>query len=398
MDFNEVIDRRGTNAVKWDVPAGDLPMWIADMDFPTAPAIIQAIQKKAAFGVFGYETVPPAYFDAVCHWYAAEHDTQLRREWLLYCTGVIPALSSIVRRVSHAGDNVVVQAPVYDIFYHSIENNGRRTLTSNLDYDLTTHRYTINWSDLEIKLADPLSTLMILCNPHNPIGKAWGKTDLQKIAALCRKYHVVLVSDEIHGDLVLGPPAYTPIFALPANDLQGIIALVSPSKSFNVAALHAATVVIADPALRTVVNRGLNNDELAEPNLMAVPATIAAYTASAGWLTALKQQLVKNRTIVSRFIRNELPQITLASENATYLLWLDIRQLSADADQFTHFLQDRTGLILSSGNVYRGDGQYFIRMNSACPPPMLQDGLQRLKAGVIAWIKNQQVEKTAQDK
>lgn len=385
--FDEIIDRTGTHSIKWTGKPGELPMWIADMDFKTAPAIIAAMQQKVQFGVFGYEQVPAAYFDAVADWYGEQHGARPDPSWMLYCTGVIPAVSAVVRRVSHPGDNVVVQAPVYDMFYHSIENNGRHTLSSDLLYDAASGTYHVDFADLEKKLAEPLSTLMILCNPHNPVGKAWSKDDLTHIAELCLKHHVVLLADEIHGDLVFGEPAYTPVFALPAALRENAVICVSPSKTFNVAALHAATVIVPGQALRGSVNRALNNDELAEPNLLSVPASIAAYTKGGSWLAALKDQLAANRDRVQHYLRETVPLVRPAFENATYLLWLDISQLHTDSDAFCAFLRAKTGLILSSGAGYRGNGAQFIRMNIACPPAVLEDGLKRLAAGTKQFME-----------
>ncbi|MFD1392189.1 MalY/PatB family protein [Lacticaseibacillus jixianensis] len=388
--FDQQIDRTGTNSIKWAVKPGELPMWIADMDFKTAPAIIAAMTKKVQFGVFGYEEPPAAYFTAVADWYAQQHGARPEPAWMLYCTGVIPAVSSLVRRLSHPGDNVVVQAPVYNMFYHSIENNGRHTLSSDLVYDAAAGRYHIDWADLEQKLAAPLSTLMILCNPHNPIGKAWSKAELTHIATLCLKHHVVLLSDEIHGDLVFGAPAYTPVFALPQPLRDNAVICVSPSKTFNVAALHAATVIVPGQALRDSATRALNNDELAEPNLLSLPGSIAAYTQGAAWLAALKQVLAANRAHVQDFLAAKVPQIRPAFENATYLLWLDISALGTTSDAFCAFLREHTGLILSAGGEYRGNGAQFIRMNIACPAAMLDDGLARLARGTQLFLEQNQ--------
>ncbi|WP_203662467.1 MalY/PatB family protein [Lacticaseibacillus sp. 53-4] len=381
-EFDQLIDRTGTDSIKWAVKPGELPMWIADMDFKTAPAIIAAMQQKVQFGVFGYEEPPAAYFTAVADWYESQHGARPDPAWMLYCTGVIPAVSSVVRRVSHPGDNVVVQAPVYNMFYHSIENNGRHTLSSDLVYDQAAGTYHIDFEDLEQKLADPLSTLMILCNPHNPVGKAWSKATLTRIAELCLKHHVVLLSDEIHGDLVFGAPAYTPVFALPERLRNNAVICVSPSKTFNVAALHAATVIVPGKALRESVTRALNNDELAEPNLLSLPASIAAYTQGAAWLADLKATLLANRRQVQDVLQSSLPAVKPAFENATYLLWLDISALHADSETFCQFLREQTGLILSAGSEYRVNGAQFIRMNIACPKAQLTDGLQRLAKGV----------------
>lgn len=375
-DFDNAPQRLHTDSVKWDVKDGELPMWIADMDFQTAPEIVAAMQAKLQLGAFGYEEP----HDTVAGWYARQHHAQPDTDWLILSTGVVPAISSIVRRVSNVGDNVLVQAPVYNIFYNSIENNGRHVLSSDLVYDGS--QYSVDWTDLEAKLAQPLTTLMILCNPHNPVGKVWSESELTRIATLCQTHHVVMVADEIHGDLVLNGPDYTPAFSLPAPLNQNVISLVSPSKTFNVAAMHVATVIVPNADLRSVVNRGLNTDELAEPNLLAIPGTIAAYTKGDAWLASLKTKLNQNYQLAVDYLAANVPAIKVVQSTATYLMWLDVSAITDDADALTASIRKTTGLILSSGSVYRGNGQQFLRLNFACPTTMLQDGLKRLKQGV----------------
>jgi len=383
FDFETVVDRRQTNSVKWDVAENELPMWVADMDFQTAPAITEALIKRAQFGIFGYEEVPETYYQAVADWWATEHDFRPQLEWLMFCTGVVPAISSMVRKMTALGDSVLVQAPVYNIFYHSIENNGRHTVAS----DLVEHggQYTIDWDDLERKLAEPLTTMMILCNPQNPIGIAWSRTTLQRIGELCLKHHVLVVADEIHCDLTLNGRQYTPFASLSTEVAANSISCVSPSKTFNVAALHAATLMIPDDNIRALVSRGINNDELAEPNSFAIPASIAAYTQGHEWVAALREKLAANQQQVQQFLTAELPQVKLIEAQATYLLWLDVSQVTADSTELATFLRAQTGLFLSAGEVYRGDGQRFVRMNVACPTSELTDGLNRLKAGIDAY-------------
>ena len=385
VDFDLQHDRRHSNAIKWHVKPNELPMWIADMDFITAPAIQEAMRLKIDTGIFGYEAVPDAYYEAVADWYDSRHGARPDTEWLLYVNGVIPALSSIVRRMTTVGDNVVVQAPVYDMFYHSIENNGRHTLSSDLQYDEDGHFYRINFADLESKLAQPLSTLMILCNPHNPVGRVWDVGELTRIAELCQKHHVLLISDEIHGDLIFKGPAYTPIFAIPEPLVGNTVALVSPSKAFNVAALHAATIVVPDANVREMISRGINNDELAEPNLLAIPASIAAYRDSGEWLDQLNAYLSNNREYVAEYLHNRLPAVHFASENATYLLWVDVAAYTSDARSLAEFIRADSGLYLSSGTVYRGDGNHFLRLNVACPRATVEAGLHRLAQSLDHW-------------
>lgn len=385
FDFKTAPDRRHTDSVKWDIKDGELPMWIADMDFKTAPAIVKAMQEKIKLSAFGYEWPQADYFNAVADWYEEEHNARPQTDWMIFTTGVVPAISSIVRRIAHIGDNVLVQEPVYNIFYNSIENNGRHVLSSDLQFD--GQNYHVDWQDLEEKLALPLTTLMIFCNPHNPIGKVWSHEEVQKIADLCHKHHVVLLSDEIHGDLVRKGEGYTPSFSVAGSARDNVISLVSPSKTFNAAALHAATAIVPDENLRNMVSRGLNSDEVAEPNLLAIPATIAAYKEGHEWLHALLKQLNENFAYAENFIKQNIPNIKIVSGNATYLMWLDTKAVSQDSDELAAFIRKETGLILSSGSIYRGDGHDFLRINLACPLDMVKDGLSRLATGIRKFNK-----------
>lgn len=377
---------RERNSIKWgNLCPGELPMWIADMDFATAPEILAAMRRKLDTGAFGYEDLPSEYFQAVADWQEKQHGVRPKEEWEIYVTGVVPAISSIVRRIAHLGDQVLVQAPVYNIFYNSIENNGRRVLSSDLQYDVDKQEYRVDWTDLEKKLADPLTTLMIFCNPHNPIGYVWTKEEVQRIADLCHQHHVVLVSDEIHGDLVREGRDMTPAFSVTGPARSSVISLTSPSKAFNVAALHAATAIIPDENLRAIVNRGFNSEELAEPNILSVPATIAAYEEGSEWLKQLKGQLRENFAYAESFIKDELPSIKVIKGTATYLLWVDVSQVASDAGRLVGHLRAATGLIVSAGNIYRGQGSSFIRINLACPLASVKDGLDRLKRGIASY-------------
>lgn len=385
-EYPEAVDRRHTNSVKWDVKDGELPMTIADMDFKTSPAIIEAMKDKLTLGAFGYEDIPAEYFNAVADWYEKQHHFRPQTDWMIFTTGVVPAISSAVRRLTSLGDNVLVQAPVYNIFYNSIVNSGRHVVSSDLVYDVEQHSYSIDWEDLESKLADPLTNLMILCNPHNPVGIIWTRDQLIRLATLCCKYHVKIFSDEIHGDFTFNEQGYVPMFSLPEELIQDLEVAVSPSKTFNVAALHAATVIVPNANLRAQVSRGLNSEELAEPNLMAIPGTIAAYEKGSEWLTAVLDAIQDNRKVVSDFINDQLADvITVVPGQATYLIWLDVRKLTDDSDALAKFIQEKTGLILSAGNIYGGDGHNFLRMNVACPTKTVLSGLDRLARGIAEW-------------
>ena len=273
-DFDTLTDRHNSFSMKWDVKGNELPMWVADMDFETAPAIVSAIRTKADRGIFGYTIVLDEYYHAVCGWWSKRHQFHIEKDWILFATGVVPAISSIVRRLTEVGENILIQPPVYNIFYNSILNNGRRIVENRLTYK--NGEYSIDFEDLERKLADPQTTMMILCNPHNPVGKVWDKDTLSRIGELCAKHHVLVLSDEIHCDLTYPGIDYTPFASVFEICLHNSISCTAPSKAFNLAGLQSASIVIPNPILRYKVNRGLNNDEVAEPNAFAIEATIAA--------------------------------------------------------------------------------------------------------------------------
>ena len=381
-DFETLNKKRAGNSAKWDVKSNELPMTIADMDFKTAPEIIQALYDKIDMGLFGYEEIPDEYFKAVADWYQKEHNIRPQEDWMIFATGVVPAISSAVRRLTSLGDNVLVQAPVYNIFYNSIVNSGRHVVSNDLDYDAKLREYTIDFHDLEQKLSDPLTNMMILCNPHNPIGKIWSVAELTRIAELCQKYNVKLFSDEIHGDITLNQDGYNPIFGLDSKYLDNVVVAVSPSKTFNVAAMHAATIIVPNKNLRAQVSRGLNSEELAEPNFVAIPGTIAAYTKGHDWLKALKSKLLDNRKLILDFVDQNISTLKWVPGQATYLLWFDVAEITNNADKLAEFIRQDTGLIVNSGSVYGGDGKHFIRMNIASPTEMITDGLNRLAKGI----------------
>ena len=384
-NFDKVVNRRGTGSLKWDVKENELPMWVADMDFPTAPCITDAVLKKAKSGVFGYQIVPDEWYAAIINWWRRRHRFKIDKSWLCFTTGVVPAITSCVKRLTNIGDNVVVLTPVYDIFFHSIENTGRHTLECPLAYKYK--KYSIDFSDLESKLADPLTTLLILCNPHNPVGKVFSKQELAQIGELCAKHGVTVISDEIHCDLTEPGTNYVP-FASASDVCTDIsITAISASKAFSIPGLQSAAVFVPNERLRKVVVRGLNSDEVAEPNAFACEATIAAFNEGGEWLDELREYVSQNRKIAQDFLTQKLPKLKLIAQNATYLLWVDCSAITNNSEELCDFIRKNTGLYLSCGTKYRGNGRYFIRINVACPKKTLIDGLNRLKQGVDLYIK-----------
>lgn len=382
-DFDTVIDRRGSASLKWDVKDNELPMWVADMDFAVAPCITAAIKKRAEHGIFGYSIMPDEWYDAIINWWGRRHGLKIEKDWLQFATGIVPAISSMVKRITNIGDNVAVLTPVYNIFFNSIENAGRHAKECVLHYD--GKGYSIDFDELNEILSHPLTTALILCNPHNPIGKIWTKAELLKIGELCFRHGVTVISDEIHCDLVEPGKNYTPFATISEKCKDISITCISASKAFNMAGLQSAAVMISDPILRNKVVRGLNSDEVAEPNCFAVAATVAALTEGEPWLNELNAYIAENRKVVKDFLRGT--DASLVDGDATYLLWIDCSKFAGSSTEFCKFLRDTTGLYLSAGIGFRGDGERFVRLNIACPRKTLIDGLNRLAKGISDYKK-----------
>ncbi|MCH5162479.1 MAG: pyridoxal phosphate-dependent aminotransferase [Clostridiales bacterium] len=379
-------DRRGTNSLKWDVADCELPMWVADMDFETAPAVKEAVARRASHGAFGYNIVPDGWYDAIISWWKRRHGLVIEKSWLQFCTGVVPAISSIVKRVTNIGDRVAVLTPVYDIFFHSIENAGRTVAECKLVYK--DGKFEIDFDALEKTLSHSLTTMLILCNPHNPTGNIWKKDELNRIGALCVKYGVVVISDEIHCDLTAPACEYVPFAAVSDECRENSVTCVSASKAFNIAGLQSAAVFVPNKSLREKIVRGLNSDEVAEPNCFAVDATIAAFNEGEAWLDELRAYLFENRKTVEDYLRTQLPDVKVVKSNATYLVWIDCGAFTEDSDELCAFIREKTGLILSTGKQYRGDGNRFVRINIACDRDRLNDGLNRFVAGMKEYKKS----------
>lgn len=382
-DFDKVINRRETNSYKWDVADGELPMWVADMDFNTAPAILAAVQKRLDQGVFGYSIVSENFKNSIISWWRHRHNWNIDQSWILFCTGAIPAISSVIRKMTDENDNIVVMAPVYNVFYNSILNNNRTVLVNDLQY--SDGEYSVNFIDLEEKLSRNATKLLIFCNPHNPIGKVWSKTILTQIGELCIKYNVLILSDELHCDLTHKGYKYRPMASISERIAQQTITCVSPSKTFNLAGLQTSAIIIPNEKTRLSVDRGINTDEVAEPNAFAIQVTESAFNEGEDWLNCLLDYLEKNRKLLEHQILENLPEIKIVPSSATYLAWLDCSKITQDTECLCHFIRQKTGLYLSEGEIFGGNGGQFIRWNYACPKVTLEDGIQRFIHGVRAF-------------
>lgn len=374
-DFETIVDRHGTNCVKWDFFDDDIPMWVADMDFKVAPPIQEAILKRANHPVYGYTIVPDELFEAYINWWDSRYNLKMSREDMAYSIGVMPSISSMIRCLTDVGDEILIQSPVYHVFYYVIEENNRKVLENELIYE--NGEYRIDFDDLDEKLSKV--KLMILCNPHNPIGKIWSTKDLSHINELCIKHDVILISDEIHCDLTDPGLNYNP-FEIKNN----VIRCLSPSKSFNVAGFQSSIVHTTNSELLEKIKTQMHVDNSDSCNVFATAAVIAAYNESSEWLDNLKEVLYENKQIVKDYLANELPVIKLVECDATYLLWLDCSPLNVKSKVLSEFLRQNQGLFLSAGIDFGQSGDNFLRMNIACPPILLKEGLAKLKAGVIA--------------
>lgn len=375
-DFDKTIDRRATNSYKWDsAPGGALPMWVADMDFRTAPAIIDALQKRVAHGIFGYTRVPDAYYDAVTSWFSRRHGWDIDREWIIYTSGVVPAVSAVIKALTVPGDKVIVQTPVYNCFFSSIRNNGCEIVSNPLRR--TADTYEMDFDALERCAADPRAKVMLLCNPHNPAGRVWTPDELTRLGNICLRNGVTVVADEIHCELVYQGFKYTPFASLSDAFLHRSVTCVSPSKAFNIAGLQIANIVAFDNDLRSRIDKAININEVCDVNPFGVAATIAAYNEGEEWLNQLVDYLHGNYEAMAEFCRRELPEFPITRLEGTYLVWMDCSSLGMPSDALEHALLDDARLWLNAGTMYGAEGEGYMRWNIACPRSVMLDGLNR---------------------
>ena len=378
-NFDEIVPRRNTNSVKWDLAANDrvLPMWVADMDFRTAPAIIDAIIRRAQHGIFGYTTVPATYYDAVTGWFERRHHFTISRDWMLYTTGVVPAISAIIKALTVPGDRVIVQTPVYNCFFSSIRNDQCEMAANELIYKDGT--YSIDFDDLEKKASDPKAKIFLLCSPHNPVGRVWTKEELIRMGEICLRNQVIVLSDEIHCDFIYGDHRHIPFASINEDFLQNSVTCIAPSKTFNLAGLKVANIIAADNTIRQKIDKALNVNEVCEISPFAVEAVIAAYNEGEVWLEELKKYLYANYLYVKEFSGTELPAVKVLPLEATYLVWMDFSAMGQTSRIMRDALLKEENIWVNEGTMYGANGEGFLRLNIACPRQVLREGLGRIK-------------------
>lgn len=387
FDFDEPVCRRGTASYKWDsrpdLPDDMIPLWVADMDFRVAPPIIDALQCRLDGGVFGYTFVPQAYYDAITRWFDTYHSWHITPEEVIYTSGVVPALSAIIKALAPEGSKVLVSTPVYNCFFSSIRNNGCVALECPLHR--TADSYEIDFEAFEQCAADSDCHLFLLCNPHNPACRAWTEDELRRMADICRRHGVTVVSDEIHCEIVFPPYRYTP-YATVAPDCRWV-ACVSPSKAFNIAGLQIANIVCPDPEMRAEIDRAININEVCDVNSFSIYALMAAYNESRPWLEALLPYIHGNYEMLRERFATELPDLRVLKLEATYLAWVDVRALGVETERLEEELIGKCGVWVNAGSMYGAAGEGYIRINLATQRRRLVRALDRLVPALKTYIR-----------
>lgn len=378
-NFDEVIERRGTNCVKWDDSKDEvLPMWVADMDFRAATPITEALQRRMAHGVFGYAQVPDAYYDAIINWFGRRYNWSIQREEIIYTSGVIPALAAVLKAVTLPGEKVLVQTPVYNCFFSCITNSGTQVVESPLVEEGDS--YVIDFDDFEQKAADPKVTAFLLCNPHNPAGRVWTEAELLRMGEICMKHHVTVISDEIHCELIMHGHRFTPYATLSPQLRSKAVICNSPTKNFNVAGLHIANIIVSDPELRRRIDRVININEVCEVNIFGIEALIAAYNECEDWITQLNAYLYENYRALRAAFEAEMPAMHVKKLEGTYLVWLDVRSTGRSSEEIAQYLEREKKVRVNSSQMYGAEG--FLRINIACPRALLMQGVGRIIEGL----------------
>lgn len=379
FDFDKLTARRGSNCYKWDEAANDevIPLWVADMDFEVAPAIKEALRKRVEHGVFGYTMVPDSYYDAIINWFVNRHGWHINRDWILYTTAVVPALSCALKALTLPGEKVLVQTPVYNCFFSSIVNSGCLVEENRLVRD--GNSYSIDFEDFEKKCKDEKVTVFVLCNPHNPAGRVWTADEMAKMNEICQRNGVKVIADEIHCEIVMPGYKYIPFASVSDDCLANSVTLLSPSKGFNIAGLQIANIVCSDEIVRKRINRAININEVCDVNPFGVVALQAAYNESADWLDQMNAYVYDNYIELKSFCHEYLPKLEVLRLEGTYLAWVDVNALEFTTDELTQFLADKANVKVNSGTMYgQKAGQGYIRINLACPRQRLREALNRI--------------------
>jgi len=384
-NFDEIIDRTGTSCVKWDLAekffGGKelLPMWVADMDFRTPGFITRAVKDRANHEIYGYTVRPDSYYQSFINWVKTLHNWEVEKDWILFSPGIVPAVNIAVMAYTNPGDKVIVQPPVYFPFFSAVRDNGRQLVYNRLK--LENGRYNMDFDDLRKKI-DNRTKMIIISNPHNPGGSAWTNEELTKLAEICMEKKVLIISDEIHSDLVLPGFKHTVLADISEAYVKQTITMMAPSKTFNLAGMATSSVIISDPDLRNTFNTMLERVHIGMGNIFGAVASEAAYTHGAEWRKQLLDYVQQNIDFVDQFIQENIPRVKMMRPEATYMIWLDFRELKLSDDELKNFIIHEAKLGFNDGPVFGPGGEGFQRMNVACPRSIVEQGMKRLKKAV----------------
>lgn len=382
-NFDELTERRNTGCVKWDSDNDTdmLPLWVADMDFQTAPSVKEAVMSRAATGIYGYVRVPDSYYEALTRWFDTRHGWHIDRDRVIYTSGVVPALSAIIKALVKPGEGVIIQTPAYNCFFSSVRNNHAIEIDNPLKRIETASGFTyeIDFEDLEAVASRPETRLLLLCNPQNPTGRVWTRAELEQVRDICRRNGVRVLSDEIHCELIHKGYEYIPYATI---DPEAVVCC-SPSKAFNTAGLQTANIVCPDTGTRNLIDRSINENEVCDINPFGVVALEAAYNDGGEWLDALNNYLEDNYRYLRETLGSAFPQLRICDSQATYLAWIDIRPLCISSDNLDKLLRKNGKVHINSGTMYAGDG--YMRINYACPRLRLAEALRRM-TGILKTL------------
>ncbi|HJV45730.1 MAG TPA: MalY/PatB family protein [Bacillota bacterium] len=387
--FDQIVERRNTDSMKWDKlkqlfgSAEVLPMWVADMDFLSPPAVVKAITERAKHGVYGYTIMSDSFYEAIIGWMERRHQWQVNKEWLCYCPGIVTALSILVEVLTKPGESVMIQPPVYTPFFQVISRNGRSV--KEVPLILEEGQYRMDFELLEEAMKT--SKVMILCSPHNPVGRVWSRDELVKLGELSSKYQVIIISDEIHADLVFNGEKHLPFGMLSEEIAQQSITCIAPSKTFNIAGLKTASIIIPNPKIRRLFENRIQTLSLHLESCFGVDAVKAAYNEGEVWVDELMNYMQGNLQYLAKFLQEHLPMVKLIQSQGTYLAWLDFRDLQMEADELQTFLTQKAKVGLSAGTIYGSQGAGFMRMNLGCPRSVVEEGLRRIHKAITELQK-----------
>ena len=376
-NFDSINNRVGTNSVKWDIHPDVIPLWVADMDFQVLPELKEALSKRVDEGIFGYTLVPESYYEAIINWFDRRHHWHIDRSWILYTSGVIPAMAAALKAFTLPGEKVLIQTPVYNCFFSSIANCGCEPVENELVREGNTYR--IDFADFENKCADPKTTVFLLCNPHNPAGRVWTKEELERMNEICMRHDVKVISDEIHCELIMPGYTFVPFASVSGACADNSVILNSPTKNFNIAGLQIANIICKNRQWLRRIDRAVNINETCDVNPFGVIALQEAYNKGAEWIDELNTYLYDNYKALKDFFHEELPKLEVLKLEGTYLVWVDITALEFTSDEVADKLLKEAKVWVNSGTMYgRKAGQGYLRINIATPRATLMEGLKRM--------------------